>query len=269
MRRLYVALAVALAVAGCKKKESAPPANAPADAAAMGQAQAGAPGAELKGKVVERLDAPPYSYIRLQTAQGEAWAAVPKTEIAMGQEVSVAGAMPMTDFESKTLKRKFATVYFGTLGGAEGQAQAPSQPPAAPASMGGEGGPPANMAAQHAAAAAGPSEAGDVKVPKASGADARTVAEVHAQRSALKEKAVAIRGKVVKFNEGIMGRNWVHLRDGSGAAGKDNDITVTTGDKAAVGDVVVAKGTVRIDKDFGQGYAYPVIVEDAKLTAAK
>jgi hypothetical protein len=267
MRRLYVALAVALAVAGCKKKDSAPPANAPADAGAA--AAAGAPGAELKGKVVERLDAPPYSYIRLQTAKGEAWAAVPKTEIANGQEVTVAGAMPMTDFESKTLKRKFATVYFGTLGGAEGQAQAAAQPPAAPASMGGEGGPPANMAAQHAAAAAGPTEVADVKVAKASGTDARTVSEVHAQRASLKEKAVTIRGKVVKFNEGIMGRNWVHLRDGSGTAGKDNDITVTTGDKATVGDVVVAKGTVRIDKDFGQGYAYPVIVEDAKLTTAK
>ena len=63
-----------------------------------------------------------------------------------------------------------------------------------------------------------------------------------------------------------MNRNWVHLRDGSGAAGKDNDLTVTTSDNAAVGDVVVVKGTVRLDKDFGAGYAYPVIVEDAKVS---
>jgi hypothetical protein len=70
----------------------------------------------------------------------------------------------------------------------------------------------------------------------------------------------------VKFNGGIMGRNWVHLRDGSGTAGKDNDVTVTTADEVAVGDVVVAKGVVRVDKDFGAGYAYPVIVEDAKLS---
>jgi hypothetical protein len=72
---------------------------------------------------------------------------------------------------------------------------------------------------------------------------------------------------VVKFSAGIMGRDWVHLRDGSGAQDKGtNDITVTTGDQAAVGDVVVAKGVVRTDKDFGAGYAYPVIVEDAKLS---
>jgi hypothetical protein len=63
-----------------------------------------------------------------------------------------------------------------------------------------------------------------------------------------------------------MGKNWLHLRDGSGTAGKDNDITITTNDEAAVGDVVLVKGTVRVDKDFGAGYAYPVIIEDAKLS---
>jgi hypothetical protein len=127
------------------------------------------------------------------------------------------------------------------------------------------------MAAQHAAAAAGPSEVpvGDVKVAKASGADARTVAEIWAQRTSLKEKPVSIRGKVVKFNEGIMGKNWVHLRDGTGASGKDNDLTITTADKTNVGEVVLVKGTVRVDKDFGAGYAYPVIVEDAKVSASK
>jgi hypothetical protein len=105
-----------------------------------------------------------------------------------------------------------------------------------------------------------------VKVPKAEGADARTVAELWTQRSALKEKKVTVRGKVVKFSGGIMGRNWVHLRDGTGTAAKgDNDITVTTNDDVAVGDVVVAKGVVRLAKDFGAGYAYPVIVEDAKV----
>jgi hypothetical protein len=260
MRRLSVVLLVALAVAGCKKKEAAP-------AQPVAAAAPEAAGASIKGKVVEQLDAPPYSYVRLETAQGEAWAAVPKAELAKGDEVVVVGAMPMSDFESKTLNRKFETVYFGTLGGAEGAApmgMPPSaMPPSAMAGAEGMGG--ANVAAQHAAAAAGPADVGDVKVPKATGADARTVAEIFAQRAALQEKPVTIRGKVVKFNEGIMGRNWVHLRDGTGTAGKDNDITVTTNDTVAVGEVVVVKGTVRVDKDFGHGYSYPVIVEDAKL----
>jgi hypothetical protein len=267
MRRLSVVLLVALAVAGCKKKE---PAKAPsADAQVAAQA---APAAGLKGKIVERLDAEPYSYLKLATDKGEVWAAVPKTDKATGAEVVVGGAMPMNDFESKTLKRKFDLVYFGTLV----DPNAPAAPAGMPGAMGGgmgggmaggapAGEPPVNMAAQHAQAAAGPSDVGNVKVPKASGGDARTVAEVFAQRAALKEKGVTIRGKVVKFNEGIMGRNWLHIRDGSGTAGKDNDLTITTQDKAAVGDVVVVKGKVQVDKDFGAGYSYPVIVEDAKL----
>jgi hypothetical protein len=260
MRRLSAVLLVTLAVAGCKKKEAAPPVAAEG---APAQAAAGA----IKGKVVERLDAPPYSYLKLQTEKGEAWAAVPKTDVANGAEITVVGAMPMAGFESKTLNRKFEVVYFGTLAGAGGEAAAaPAGMPPGAGAMGGDMPPnPAGVAAQHAAAAAGPADVGDVKVPKASGADARTVAEIYAQKTALKEKPVTVRGKVVKFNEGIMNRNWIHLRDGSGTAGKDNDITVTTGDKAAVGDVVIVKGTLRVDKDFGAGYAYPVIVEDAKV----
>ncbi len=267
MRRMSVVLLVALAAAGCKKPQpaenAAPAAGSPAEAAA--------PSAALQGKVVERLDAPPYSYLKLKTAQGEAWAAVPKTDVATGTDVTVAGAMPMKDFESKTLNRKFDLVYFGTLGGNAPAAAAPAGMGAMGGGMGAMGGgdtkaDPQAMAAQHAAAAAGPTEVSVGKVPKASGPDARTVAEIWAQRTALKEKPVAVRGKVVKFNAGIMGKNWVHVRDGSGSNNKDNDITVTTDDQTAVGDVVLVKGTVRIDKDFGAGYAYPVIIEDAKLS---
>ena len=266
MRRLSAVLLLTLAVAACKKKEAVQP-QAAGPGPGPGQA---APSASVKGKIVERLDAEPYSYLRLKTDQGETWAAVPKTDKAAGDEVVVANAMPMPDFESKTLKRKFEIVYFGTLAGQEA-AGAPmgAGMGGGMGAMGGPGGapgaPPANMAAQHAAAAAGPADVGSVKVPKASGADARTISEVFSQRAALKEKPVSIRGKVVKYNEQIMGRNWLHIRDGSGSAGKDNDLTVTTAEKAAVGDTVIVKGVVRIDKDFGAGYSYPVIVEDAKL----
>ncbi len=135
-----------------------------------------------------------------------------------------------------------------------------------PANMGGPGGaPPAEMAAQHKAVATGP----DVKVQKvakATGADGRTVEEIWAQREKLKGKPVAVRGQVVKFTP-VMGKNFLHLRDGTGSADtNNNDVTVTTGDSAAVGDVVTAKGTVIVDKDFGAGYAYPVLVDDAKVT---
>ena len=122
------------------------------------------------------------------------------------------------------------------------------------------------MKTQHAAAASGPADALKIEVKKAEGVRGRTVAEVFAQKAALKDKDVAIRGKVVKFTREVMGKNWVHLRDGSGTReGKDDDITVTTMDSAAVGDIFLVIGTVRLDKDFGAGYAYPVLIENAKL----
>ncbi|HQR24494.1 MAG TPA: hypothetical protein PK163_06880 [Steroidobacteraceae bacterium] len=94
----------------------------------------------------------------------------------------------------------------------------------------------------------------------------QTVAEVYAGKDALAGKSVTVRGKVVKLNTGIMGSNWLHVRDGSGAEGT-NDLTVTTKSTTMpkVGDVVVVTGTVVLDKDFGMGYQYPVIVEDAEV----
>jgi sporulation protein YlmC with PRC-barrel domain len=257
MRRIGYFLVVAAALAGCKKSEPPPaPQAAPVAAEAAAQPQ----GTTLKGKILERLDAPPYSYLKLAVGKEQTWAAVPKTELAKGAEATVVNAMPMNGFESKTLNRKFDVVYFGNLEGV-GDAK-----PAAAVGKEQDANP-ANMAAQHASLAKGPTDVGDVKVEKATGADARTVAEVYAQKAALKEKAVTIHAKVVKYNAGIMGKNWLHLRDGSGKADKnDNDLTVTSQDVAKVGDVVLVKGVVRTDKDFGAGYAYPVIVEDAKIT---
>ncbi len=82
---------------------------------AAGATAAAAASASIRGTVLERLDARPYSYIRLATDQGETWAAIPYARITLGQDVTIEGAMPMNGFESKTLKRKFEVVYFGTL----------------------------------------------------------------------------------------------------------------------------------------------------------
>jgi hypothetical protein len=73
-----------------------------------------------------------------------------------------------------------------------------------------------------------------------------------------------VRGRVVKFNAMIMGKNWLHVRDGSGADGT-NDLTVTTATKARVGDLVLVTGVLKTDRDFGGGYKYSLIVEDATV----
>jgi len=109
-------------------------------------------------------------------------------------------------------------------------------------------------------------DVGDVNVPKASGPDARTVAEIVGKRTELKNKAVVVRGKVVKYTPEVMGKNWIHLRDGTGtAADGTNDVLVTSKESTKIGDVVVARGTVRTDVDLGSGYSYKVLIDEATL----
>jgi len=93
-----------------------------------------------------------------------------------------------------------------------------------------------------------------------------TVAEVHARAAEFAGQSVALRGRVVKANFGIMGSNWLHVQDGSGdPATGSNDLTVTTQGRAEVGDLVTVRGVVAADKDFGAGYRYSVIVENAEV----
>ena len=252
----------------------AAPAAAPAGAAASAAAASpSGPEGSVTGKILETMDSGGYTYVKLASGGGEVWAAVNQTKVKKGQTVTIVNPMVMDNFESKTLHRKFDRILFGSLGepGAPGKA-APIDSAAAQQGQMPPGHPDASdpkfremMAAQHASAGQGPSSVGDVKVPRAEGG--KTVAEIVAQRKALADKEVTVRGKIVKFLPGIMGRNWAHIRDGSGSAEKkDNDLTVTTQDMASVGDVVVVKGTVKVDQDFGAGYAYPVLIENAKLS---
>jgi hypothetical protein len=128
---------------------------------------------------------------------------------------------------------------------------------------GGEAPASGNMPGGGSEAAKAPASSEPIKVEKAKGKDAYTVSELYAQSGTLDKKAVTVRGKVVKVSKGIMGKNWVHLRDGSGDAGKGtNNIVVTSQEDPKVGDVVTARGTLCKDKDFGAGYKYPVILEE-------
>lgn len=205
--------------------------------------------ATAKGEVLEVKDVESYTYLRLRTTNGETWAAVQKASVKKGDKVTIENVMVMNNFESKSLKKTFPTILFGTLGGAGENAAGAAN----------------NPAAAHSAPAKTP-DVGDVHVAKASGANAQTVAEIAAKGAELKDKTVLVRGKVVKYNAGIMGKNWVHLRDGSGSAASDtNDILVTTKGTAKVGDVVTAKGIVHTNKDFGAGYSYKVLIEEATL----
>lgn len=278
MRTILVAVLAAVAM-GCTKDEKAAakpvvptaPVVAPAAPTAAAPTGQAAPAAEgLKGTVAERLEAPNYTYLRLTTAQGEAWAAVPTTTVAVGAEVVISNPMPMENFASKTLNRTFPLVYFGA------SADAPGAAPAAAAPHGDLGGQPAQpqlggaMGGMMGGGVMAPKPAADlanVKTAKATGPDARTVAEIYAQKAALKDKPVTVRAKVVKVTTGVLGKNWLHLRDGSGGdATQDNDITVTSVDVAAINDEVTVKGVVHLDKELSPQYQFPVIIEDATIS---
>jgi hypothetical protein len=93
-----------------------------------------------------------------------------------------------------------------------------------------------------------------------------TIADLWKTRAMLAGTIVTVRGKVVKYNGGILGVNWMHLQDGTGAASdRTNDMTVTSEMETKVGDVITATGVVAVDKDLGSGYNYPVIIEHATI----
>jgi hypothetical protein len=197
----------------------------------------------VKGEVLEVRDVESYTYLRLKTQEGETWAAVAKTPVKKGSEVTLENVMIMENFVSKTLKKTFKTILFGSLAGAQSST------------------PGLGMATSHAINTI---NVADIHVPRAVGENAKTVAEIVSKSVELKDKPVLVRGKIVKYNAGIMGKNWIHLRDGS-AANASGDILVTSANAAKLGDIVTVKGIVRNDKDFGAGYFYKVLIEDATL----
>jgi hypothetical protein len=270
--RVLAAVLLASSLVACKrhpKSSSAPAADTGTTVASVvpqvtpSAAAATAPsgaGEAIQGRVREKIDVAQYTYLRLETSAGEVWTAVPKAQVAVGDTVAVANAMWMENFKSATLDRTWPRIAFGTLsGGAEAKPQGPGMFAAAAASAPSS----AELPPGHPQPAA-PADVGDVHVAKAPGPRGRTIADVYAQKAELKEKQVAVRGKVVKATNGVLGKNWLHLRDGTGS-GETSDLTVATTDTATVGATVVATGTVRLDRDLGAGYHYDVIVEDAHL----
>ena len=232
MRKILSLIALTCVLGGCSKEQktaiaaTAPTIPPPTATAAQ----------QVSGVIVETMNAAGYTYMLVRTASGDVWTAVRETAVTKGQTVTVEPQMVAEKFESTTLKRTFDRLILGTLAG--GNAVAVAEPVAVPVVSG--------------------------AVSKPSGGT--TVAEVWEEKKQLAGKQVVIRGKVVKFNPQIMGKNWLHVQDGSGSREKANDdLTVTTTDAASVGEVVTITGTLRIDRDFGSGYLYPVIIEDARV----
>jgi hypothetical protein len=230
-----------------EKAEPAPSPN-PAPAEAPGQSS---------GTVIETMNAAGYTYVYVDNGTEKIWAAAPEFAVKVGDEVLVPEGMAMHNYHSQTLNRDFEVVYF-----VESVLNA-SNPSMGTASS------PANMQMPEGHPPIGRNTAPPTvdlsAVQKAEGG--MTIGEIYAGKSDLSGKNVTLRGKVVKFSPQIMGTNWIHLQDGSGdqTAGT-NDLTVTSGVQVSVGDTVIASGPLTLDKDFGYGYKYNLIMENAEVT---
>ena len=218
----------------------------------------------VSGEVLETLEAGRYTYVRIGSkgSQGT-WAAVTKAPLEIGQPVKIVNAVAMKNFKSESLKRTFETVYFGVLDQGNG---APNDGTHA----GMKGGSPHGDDDDHAKNPHGnrPDVPADIKVGKVERAKGgKTIEEVWSKKAELVGKKVSVRGVVVKRTNGVLNKNWLHLKDGSGTAPNgDDDLVVTTTGTVELGDTVLIEGTVAADKDLGSGYRYPVLVEDATVS---
>ena len=225
--------------------------------------------AAFKGKVVEKQDASVYTYIRLDDGAGkEIWAAVPKTQLEIGEEIALKGGSVMTNFNSKTLNRTFESIIFAsglvrgsdnmtvqTAGGANGSSSGAVQSKVAPH----------GMASQ---SSGGSSRAivsfSGVKVEKSTAENGYTVGELFAKAADLKNQKVSVKGRVVKISPNIMGKNWLHIQDGTGdPTANTHDLVVTSSAMVEKDTIVSLEGVLAADKDFGFGYRYDVLIEDA------
>ncbi len=201
-----------------------------------------ATGGNIKGKVTETLDASGYTYVEIDTGNEKIWGAAPTTAISVGDQIEFSTDMPMRDFQSKSLNRSFPVVYFA----------------------------PRFISSENDLTSETPGISANTKSQKpvvalktmAKAKDGYTIAEVYNNKISLAGKTIRVRGQVTKFNAKVMNKNWLHIMDSSG----ENDLTITSDNTATVGDVVVISGKLTLDKDFGYGYFYPLIIEQASIT---
>jgi len=216
------------------------------------------------GKVLEIKPAMGYKYLKIQEQGKQTWVAIANAPVKVGDEIGFDKKTMMKNFKSKALGQEFKEIYFAS------DVYLP-QKPTAPKSMKDLLGLGNTAKDPHAGMGTGMSpQPKDEKPAKPFvKKDAYTVEEVHMWRQNLKDQNITVKGTVYKVSKGIMKRDWVHLGDGTGNEQKLTDDLVFTAPTSAIkaGDKIIARGTVAVDKDFGYGYFYPVIIEKSTFEA--
>jgi len=270
---IWFGIVLIVLATGCNRQEpQSTEQEAPAPAADVAQVPA-APAVQpavKKGTVVETMDSGGYTYMLIDNGTDQIWVATLQTKVAVGQEVAYYDGMVMQNFASKTLDRSFDKIVFSS--GLAGQEAAGAVP--APSGQATESFDQAvaeqNMGGQ-VAIGSGSRKAvvpfAEIQVDKASGDNSYTVGELYEKATELNGQSVVVRGKIVKISANIMGRNWIHIQDGTGNPDEStHDLVITT---AAMPDdswdIITASGVISANKDFGAGYSYQVILEEADI----
>lgn len=194
-----------------------------------------------KAVVFDVIQTPSYTYLQVKEDGLENWIAIPQMAVNKGETIYYDGGLEMKNFESKALGRIFETVFFVQ-------------------SIRYEAAKPVQEAIQEKMNKRTAVSKLDVSIEQPQGAV--SVAGIFENKESLANKQVTVRGRIVKVNNGILGVNWLHIQDGSNYKG-DFDLTITTNELFAVGDEVTFVGKLGLNKDFGAGYSYPVILEEA------
>ena len=207
--------------------------------------------------VSETMDAAGYTHVKVEEDGKSYWIAGPKTELKVGDKISYVEQMWMENFPSKSLNKTFDRIMFVSTIAPAGAAHA--------AAKAGDDCSDCDTHKQQAAdkAAAG-ATAAPAKIVKAEGE--YTVEDVYTKRADLSGKTITLKANVTKVSRGILGKDWIHLQDGSGADGTHDLVVTSPSANVEVGDTVTMEGLVETDVDFGAGYSYAVIVQEAKFT---
>ncbi|MBE0495063.1 MAG: hypothetical protein IBX45_01500 [Campylobacterales bacterium] len=188
-----------------------------------------------EAQVKQVLHAGSYTYYGIQSGERNYWVVTPRSALPVGAWMRFKEEIAMPSYESKALGQTFEDVIFTsdfqyrTL---EDEAK--------------------HLAFITEKVATSPfAQEGTLSVQ-----------EAQEKRNTLAGKTIQLRAKVVKVSQNIMGRNWVHLQDGTGMGDEVGRIVATSSETPSVGAIVVAKGKVSVDKDFGSGYVYAIILEE-------
>lgn len=202
------------------------------------------------GALTETFNAGGYTYANVETSEGSIWAAGPVTPLKKGDKISFASKMLMKNFTSKAMKRDFKEIYFVKSFTVNGERI--GKLPMASIVDTTKKNPHQNTNKQHTSIIIKPMKKAD---------KGQDIAELIAKAKSFRGKTVIVRGQVTKVTANILGANWIHIRDSS----TQQDLTITTSNTAKTGDIVLVKGKLALQKDFGKGFIINRVIADAKV----